>query len=167
MAKKPFFKKDMNVLANFKNQLLKDDDLIDRAIKAKIEAIINVVYRTAVARRPKISITMQKALGRSTHHIDRATGKKVSTYRVSDPNAEAGVPVKTGALQISIKKEVKPKGLTKWIGRVYVDKSMPGAKYAKYMEYGTSRVRARPFMRPALFLNKEWIERKFKEPIKK
>jgi HK97 gp10 family phage protein len=148
-----FIPKRPDIVDKLKNDFIEADGNIDRALKAKMEAIVNVVFRTATARRPKISMAMQKSLGRNT-----------KSYRVSDPNAAAGVPVKTGNLQMSIKKEVVKKGKEKWVGRIFVEG--PGAPYAAYMEFGTSTVRARPFMRPAVHLNQDWIKRKFEEPIK-
>lgn len=148
-----FIPKRPGIIEKIKSDFIQADGVIDKAIKAKMEAIVNVVYRTATARRPKISSAMQKSLGRPT-----------KGYRVSDPNAAAGVPVKTGDLQMSIKREVVKKGAEKWVGRIYVEG--PGSPYAEYMEFGTSTVRARPFMRPAVHLNKDWIKRKFREPIK-
>jgi HK97 gp10 family phage protein len=128
-------------------------DKADLAMLSKMKYAINqLVYKTARARRPKISIQEHVALGRP---------KKVNgrpAYRVSDPNATLGVPVRSGNLQISILKEVKQTN-GKVQGRVYI--KGPGQKYAKYIEFGTSRMRARPFMRPALNLNLKAIRKRF------
>lgn len=113
----------------------------------KVQAATNIVWATAHARRPKISIAEHKSRG----------GKK-GGYRVSDPNAEAGVPVKTGALQSSILKSVTRMG-EKVQGKVYIDG--PGKEYANRMEFGDSKVEARPYMRPALFLNGPTIKKIF------
>ncbi len=147
-----FIPKRSDIVDKITSDFISADKHIDKGLKMKMEAIVNVVYRTAKARRPKISIAMQKALGRP------AKG-----YRVSDPNAAAGVPVRTGDLQASIHKELTKKGSEKWIGRIFIDG--PGMPYARFMEFGTSKIRARPFMRPAIHLNKEWIKKKFKEHI--
>lgn len=122
---------------------------LDESIQKKVNAATQIVYMTARARRPKITKEEQKALGRN-----------VKSYRVSDPDASAGVPVKTGDLQLSIKKETFLRN-GKWVGRIYIDG--PGQPYAEYIEFGTSRMRARPFMRPAVHLNIDWIKRKFAE----
>ena len=120
------------------------------SIFKKVSLCVTVVHKTATIRRPKISITAHKALGRAT----KVNGK--SAYRVSDPNAEAGVPVDTGTLQGSIQKEVTKSG-SKIVGRVWTE----GIPYAAYIEFGTSKAQARPFMRPALALNKEFIKSTF------
>ena len=53
------------------------------------------------------------------------------------------VPVKTGRLQQSIDvKELKPSELTVTVGA--------SAPYAGFVEYGTSRMAERPYMRPAI-----------------
>ena len=148
-----FSLKNSGFIDKLKHDFIEADQKIDKALKAKMESIVNIVYKTATARRPKISIAMQKSLGRNP-----------KGYRVSDPNAKLGVPIRSGDLQSSIKKSLVKKGSEKWIGRIYVEG--PGSPYAEYMEFGTSKVRARPFMRPAIHLNKDWIKRKFEEPIK-
>jgi len=102
---------------------------------------VQLVYSIAHAKRPKVALTKHNR----------------GMYRVSDPDAKLGVPVKTGDLQASIQKEVtgSPDNLK---GRVWTE----GIKYAMYMEYGTSKIRARPFMRPAYNLTKEAIKKLFK-----
>lgn len=118
--------------------------VVEHSLEHKMKLIVDVVYKTASARRPKVS-------GKS--------GK----YRVSDPNATLGVPVNTGALQASITKDVR------WEGKKVVGEIDAGAnlEYAKMIEFGTSRMKARPFMRPAWNENIEWIKKKFKERIEK
>lgn len=120
----------------------------DTFIQRKVEICTNIVYKTAKARRPKISIQEHKALGRP------AKVKGQSAYRVSDPNADVGVPVDTGKLQASITKDPVKRVKDKYIGRVWTN-----WPYAKYMEFGTSVIQARPFMHPALNINKEAIKR--------
>lgn len=41
-----------------------------------------------------------------------------------------------------------------------------GVKYAVYQEFGTSRIPARPFLRPALLENEEKIKALFKQALK-
>jgi HK97 gp10 family phage protein len=127
--------------------LIKEPAIID-GIERKMNLIVDVVFKTASARRPKVSA---------------ASGAKKGAYRVSDPNAKLGVPVDTGALQTSITKSVKREG-KKIIGEV--DSGL-GLAYAKMIEFGTSRMAARPFMRPAWNENVEWIKNKWKEKITK
>jgi HK97 gp10 family phage protein len=57
--------------------------------------------------------------------------------------AKAVVPVDTGNLKGSIQEHKMPDSsdLTKYVG--------PATEYNLYVEYGTSRMRAQPYMRPA------------------
>lgn len=114
---------------------------LDVDFEKKMNKAVDVVYKTATARRPMM------------------VNKKGK--RVSDPSATLGVPVAAkggGTLRASIKKEVKRKG-DKFTGRIYTD-----LYYAPYLEFGTSKMDARPFMRPALFINKDFIEKTFNQP---
>ncbi len=113
----------------------------------KMKAVVNLVYSTARAKRPKVG----------------ATKANRGQYRVSDPNAPYGVPVDTGALQASITKSTEWQG-KKIIGTIEAGKGVP---YATYIEMGTSRMLPRPFMRQALMLNKQAIINKFGEKMKK
>lgn len=112
-------------------------------LEKKMQAIVAQVYTTAHAKRPMITAKMAKTQGRSK--------------RVSDPTADYGVPVDTGALQSSIKTKIVDNGKS-ITGSIYVDSGSVAAEYAKFIEFGTSRMPARPFMRPALMLNEEWIK---------
>ena len=120
---------------------------IHNTMEKKMNQIVQVVYATARARRPKISITKDNR----------------GIYRVSDPNANIGVPVATGALQQSITKNVSWNG-KKIDGEIEAGK---GLVYAEMIEFGTSRMQARPFMRPAWNENLQWIKKKWKEKIEK
>lgn len=146
-----FIPKRPDIIDKLKHDFQEADKQIDRIIGAKMEAIVDVVFRTATARRPKISAAQQKAMGRN------------AGYRVSDPDAAVGVPVKTGDLQISIHKEIVKKG-EKFTGRIFV--KGPGEEYAGFMEFGTSRIRPRSFLRSAIHVNQDWIRRKFEEKPK-
>lgn len=127
-------------------KVLKYQERVDKIIESKMNSAVKIVWATAHAKRPMITKAQSKSEGR--------------LKRVSDPGATAGVPVDTGDLQISIKKDVTKKGF-KLIGRIYVEG--PGEKYANFMEFGTSKTEARPFMRPALNLNKEFIKQIFRK----
>lgn len=117
--------------------------VFDNDLQQKMTAAVAIVYATARARRPKIGLTKYNK----------------GQYRVSDPNATLGVPVKTGALQGSINREITQKG-GKIQGRIFTN-----IPYAVYMEYGTSRIEARPFMRPALNENAEKVKNIFSKKI--
>ena len=71
--------------------------------------------------------------------------------------AEAKAPRRTGRLSRDIAHEVKGEGKD-IVGYVGVKKS--GAFYGLFVERGTRRMRARPFLRPALFNNLGTVARK-------
>ncbi len=115
----------------------------------KVTDITNVVFQTAHTKRAMMTAKEAKAQHRSK--------------RVSDPNAEYGVPVDTGALQASIQKEVIDSG--KVIeGHVFVDKASKAFGYAPYME-GTKSFggRPRPFLSSAIKVNRDWISKYWKQ----
>lgn len=123
------------------------EPVIHAAMEKKMNLIVDVVFKTATARRPKIAVTKENR----------------GQYRVSDPNAKAGVPVDTGALQASITKDVR------WSGKKIIGEVEAGLDliYAKMIEFGTSKMRPRPFMRPAWNENLQWIKKKWSEKITK
>ena len=61
-------------------------------------------------------------------------------------DAQRFVPVDTGRLQRTLSSEVK--GLT---GRVYAGDPAGGVDYHTYQEFGTSKMQAQPYLRPALY----------------
>lgn len=63
-----------------------------------------------------------------------------ASYSV-ETHAKDAVPVDTGTLKNSIATEFEPSGLVGLIS--------PHTEYAIYVEYGTRRMRAQPYMRPA------------------
>ena len=76
------------------------------------------------------------------------------------------VPVDTGSLQKSIRKErqARPAGNILYTGiraggYVVNPKTKRLVDYASYVEYGTSRMRPQPYMRPAL----EWASKRIKD----
>jgi hypothetical protein len=119
---------------------------VSKTLQKRTQQATNIVYIVATAKRAKISKEEYKAS--SNQYMRRIKeGKsagKMKAYYVSDPNATVGVPVDTGALQESIKQEVVNKG-GKWQGRIFTDNP-----YAKAIEYGTSKIAPRSFMRSAL-----------------
>ncbi len=135
------FSVDIGALDGVLSKVSKSRERIDDLTERKISKAVDIMYRIATARRPMISKTQMKAEGR--------------VKRVSDPNAQLGVPVQTGALQASIQKSVKAtsKG---FLGRIWTSLG-----YAGYVEFGTSRMQARPFMRPAIALSQQAIKQLF------
>lgn len=118
--------------------------VINKDLQKKMELATTIIYKTATARRPKLSA---------------AKGSKKGQYRASDPSAIIGVPVKTGKLQISIQKSVSRQGDT-WIGRIWTD-----SPYAKFVEFGTSKMKPRSFMRAALNQQGDTVKRIFAKQI--
>jgi HK97 gp10 family phage protein len=66
------------------------------------------------------------------------------------------VPVDTGRLKGSIRADS-----TEDYGRVFTD-----VEYAIYVEYGTSKMKAQPFLRPSLVWNEKHINRILEDYIK-
>jgi HK97 gp10 family phage protein len=141
------FKFSPDSLSKIANTIGKQPARYDAIMKKRMTSAVQIVWSVAHSKRPMISKIQMKQQGR--------------TKRVSEAGAEAGVPVDTGALQASILKEVKPgKELGSWVGRIYTK----GIPYAGYMEYGTSRIKARPFMRPAVALTASSLKQVFGVP---
>jgi HK97 gp10 family phage protein len=126
-----------------------------KTFENKIVNVTDVLWRTARAKRPMITAKQAKAQGRSK--------------RVSDPGASYGVPVDTGALQISIEKSYSDSG-KKMVGKVSVNPNVSNpksgqnvGKYAVAVEYGTSKMPARSYMRSSLLQNKEFIRKTLRQ----
>ena len=145
-----FITKNLDVVS--KNLMKRAFDL-PKKLRTKMEKAIDLVYKDARTKRPDIGILESSTLGRIEVRGMLRKKQRGISY-VSDPNAEYGVPVRTGRLRDSIKKEVKFVGIGKIMGRVWSDE-----KYAPFVEYGSvSKNRApRPFMRTALDRNKSEI----------
>lgn len=137
------FKLDLGAIDRITKKISNRFEQDDKLIKKRMTLATSMVWRVAHQRRPYISKMQMKAEGR--------------TRRVSDPNAALGVPVRTGALQASIEQKVTRTKLMTYQGEVYTK----GIPYAGAMEYGTSRIAPRPFMRPAVSLNQDAIKRLF------
>lgn len=142
MAKKFFSFKPSDVqkvvkgLASIPEQIAVD-------FERKLTLATKIVWTTARIRRPKMTVAELKATG-ARRYFRNIDGKR-REYRVSDPKAKLGVPVDTGELRESIKKDVKMQGLEKGYGIIYSN-----SPYATAIEYGTSRIAPRPFMRQAM-----------------
>lgn len=73
-------------------------------------------------------------------HAAVAAEVEKASYRV-EAQAKAMAPVRTGTLRRSIHTVMSNGGLTGTIG--------PSVLYGKFVEFGTRRMGARPYMRPA------------------
>jgi len=86
------------------------------------------------------------------------TYQKYNPRRQHTASAEGEPPASDeGTLKDSITSNVKKEG-TSIVGKIIASES-----YAPYLEFGTSTVRPRPFMQPALEKNRPKIKRIFKE----
>jgi HK97 gp10 family phage protein len=144
--------KDGNsVVVSLTKKLTQRMNQYDKLMQQRMNTATSLVWRTAHAKRPMITKAMTKAQGRA--------------FPVSDPNATAGVPVaykNGGRLQVSVMMKVAKSllgGPMSYEGTVTAGGG--NAPYATFLEYGTSKMPARPFMRPAITLNKEAIKRTF------
>lgn len=141
------FKFDLGAVSRFGDKLGQKMAQTDKILQKRMELATSMVWRIAHQKRPMITKAQMRAEGRSK--------------RVSDPAAQLGVPVDTGALQASIQQKVTRSRLMTFVGEIWTR----GIKYAGYMEYGTSKIAPRPFMRPAINVNREAIKRLFKMKI--
>lgn len=138
MRKDSTFTFDANGINRLTSKLLAVKEKLDKNMDRKMEAATRLVYAAARTRRPYVG-----------------KGKN----KVSDPSAAFGVPVAAkngGALRASISKEVVRKAYS------VQGKVKTGIHYAKYLEFGTSKMAARPFMRPALERNSENLKKIFR-----
>ena len=86
------------------------------------------------------------------------TYQKYNPRRQHTASAEGEPPASdTGFLVGSISSNVKKRG-TSVVGQI-----IASASYAPHLEFGTSTIRPRPFMQPALERNRPKIKRIFKE----
>ena len=144
--------------------LLNKKDVINASLETKMNAAVNIVFATARAKRPMITNAQAKAEGRKRIKITNAKGITRTVYkRVSDPNARLGVAVDTGDLQRSINKDVS------WVGEKLQGTitAGEGLAYANAIEFGTSKMPARPFMRPAINEQRETVKKIFRAKIDK
>ncbi len=137
------FKLDLGAIDRLGKKMGRATALYDKTMRQRMVRATEMVWRIAHQRRPYISKSQMKYEGR--------------TVRASDPSAELGVPVRTGALQASVKQTVTRTKLMSFVGEVFTK----GIPYAGFIEYGTSKMWPRPFMRPAVALTQEAIKRLF------
>lgn len=110
----------------------KIEDATERALEKTAIAITNTIKE--IMREPKSGIL-------------RSRGKRV----ISRSSASGEPPaVQTGRLRASIAHK-KPAPLTRHIGTNVV--------YGRHLEIGTSRMKARPFLRPSLDRNRDRLEK--------
>ncbi len=140
------FKVGAGVIPNIGKKIERRTAQMDRAVQQRVIRATNLIWGIAHQKRPMITKAEMVNQGRSR--------------RVSDPNAQAGVPVNTGALQASIQQKVSRAGFMSYLGRIWTK-----SPYAGYMEYGTRKILARPFMRPAINLTKDAIKNLFRVKV--
>lgn len=146
--KKGTFSIKIDALPRLANNISKAFGGYDKDIEKRVTKGTEIVWRVAHQKRPMITAAQARLEGRGK---DRSGKQK----RVSDPNAQAGVPVQTGRLQGSITKDVRRLNLMSFQGTI----ATKGIPYAGYVEYGTRKMKARPFMRPAILLTKDALKR--------
>lgn len=104
-----------------------------------------VTVRVVSNRLPAISAALRPAV---------ATEVKKATFDI-EARAKARTPVLTGTLRRSIASVFSNGGLTGTVG--------PSVGYSRFVEFGTRRMGARPYMRPAA----EAVLPKFAEAVKR
>jgi hypothetical protein len=126
-------------------------DELKPEMRRKMKTAVGMIYDTATTPRPM------------SRNLLRRHGPSVSSTA-----ARYGVPVQTGNLRSSIKKEII-EGDSKMTGKIYPD--MKQAPYARRVEYGfigqdsmgrNYRQLPRPYMRPALTKNQKAINDLFR-----
>jgi hypothetical protein len=141
MARKRTFNIDPSSIERIARKFGDAIKLYDIEMERRTKTATHMVWAIAHQKRPYISTEQMKAQGRSR--------------RVSDPGATLGVPVDTGLLQSSITEKVERITYGKFRGIIETH----GIPYASAIEYGTSSMKARPFMRPAILLTQEAIKK--------
>lgn len=109
-----------------------------------------------------------KELGPRSSRIQNEALKKAAEPILEDAVSTTAFRDRTGKGRAGLKiGRPKSKGDTKYI-LVGIDKSdISEIFYMKFIEYGTSKMAARPFLRPALLKNKEKAYEIIKEELKK
>lgn len=146
------FKVNLDSLSRLGRRLGQAQSFYDKELESRVQKGTELVWRIAHQKRPMITNAQAKAEGRA-----KIRGTKNKYRRVSDPNAKLGVPVQTGRLQASIVRFIERLKSMSFRGTI----ETRGVPYAGYVEFGTSRMRARPYMRPAVALTKESLKSLF------
>jgi len=92
-----------------------------------------------------------QALEEEVHNIVENAGDSMVTY------AQGIVPVRTGNLMASIFADVDEDNLSVTIGAT--------TDYASFIEYGTAKMRAQPFLQPAADVGEEEMNARIEEAI--
>ena len=99
----------------------------------------------------ELSDEQSQALEEEVHAIVDNAGDNMVTY------AQGIVPVRTGNLMASIFAEVDEDNLAVTLGAA--------ADYASFIEYGTVKMRAQPFLQPAAGVGEEEMNARIEEAI--
>jgi len=95
------------------------------------------------------------------------TAFKVASLKIQS-DAQAIVPVDTGRLKLSIQSRVERKGdavgAEIWSG-AESEEGKP-VDYAAFVEFGTSKMKAQPYMRPAMDKNKAQLIKQLEQVLK-
>lgn len=154
------FKLKAGALGRMNDAIAKRLDNDDKEIYRRTKAATHLIWRTAHAKRPMMTKAQARAHGSRVSLTDPLYTRRGYDSSVKPENeafSMVGVPVRTGALQASIVEKVRRDGMMKYTGTV----ETRGIRYAGYIEYGTRKMAARPFMRPAINMNKEAIKRAY------
>lgn len=119
-----------------------------------------------MARTITIKIKSMEGLNRFTNKLKKAipeaAEETVKTACLSiEKDAKSIVPVDTGALRDSINTKIEKNG-DDITGIVSTNQY-----YAGYVEHGTSKMAAKPYMKPAFDKNKDDIENFYIETLKR
>jgi HK97 gp10 family phage protein len=110
------------------------------------------------AKAEKLDSGIKKALNTCAVKVERDIKENMTP---NGPSAPGEAPaVDTGRLRASISHRVETDSGE---SAAYVGTNV---EYAPWLEFGTSRMRARPFMVPAMNRNREWIKATLKSVVK-
>jgi HK97 gp10 family phage protein len=131
----------------FKKKLEKLRDSVSKEQAQIIMQVANLVRTDAIKSIQKVStgelVTRYRLSGKKYKHMASKHGDA--------PNTD------TGRLVKSVQVEIKSDG-------VYVGTSV---EYGKFLEFGTTKVKERPWLHPALKRNKKFLKKKFLDELKK
>jgi HK97 gp10 family phage protein len=96
---------------------------------------------------------LRATLAVARRRIETPTPALTESARLVETRGRSGAPVRTGALAGSIRGSV--------VGQEAIVTA--AVRYGVFVEYGTSRTRAQPFLRPALEASTDTIVRAFED----